>query len=267
MGLSFFRLLISASLLLLQAPLTAADTPIENEFSMEVRDGQRCFTTNSIPDHPAGPFRNGTQVKPNVDTLCVTTDPKRGSTPSRLSGAMGIALNGIQFKPNTSGFFDPDADRGNSRHGDSAWSFDIAGAPNQRGLDENNAHVGKVDAYHYHSLPVSLINEQADQGSTLIGYAADGFEIHYAEDQRRSGYRLKEGKRPTETDSGLYDGTYNEDYVFVGGTGLDQCNMGMLDGKRVYFLTDNYPFVPRCLWGEPSEDFVRERGRRNRHSN
>jgi len=178
---------------------------------------------------------------------------------------MGVALNGIQFQPNTSGFFDPRTARGHGRNGDKNWSFDLAGAPNQRGLDKNNAHVGRLGTYHYHSLPVHLIDERSAKNSTLVGYAADGFEIHYVGNKVHSGYQLKEGLRATKPPSGLYDGTYNEDYRFVSSSHhLDQCNMGKLSGKHVYFLTDRYPFVPRCLWGKPSPDFVRERGGRQR---
>jgi len=258
----------SVLIVLLVSTIACAGAFQDHYVSLTEYDGQRCFTTNSIPDHSAGPFRNGTVVKPKLLKLCVTTNPQRRAQPSKLKGAMGIALNGIQFKPMTSGYFDPNAHRGHGREGDKDWSFDIAGAPNQRGLDSNNAHVGKVGSYHYHSLPMALIKKQASKKSTLIGYAADGFEIHYVGEAVRSGYQLKQGKRPTKINSGNYDGTYNEDYVFFEGeSNLDQCNMGQLNDKLVYFLTHNYPFVSRCLWGEASKDFVRKRGRRNHIGN
>ena len=236
----------------------------DNEVSIEVTGEQRCIITNSLPDHSAGPFRNGTQVKALNLKLCMTTEPVKGNRPKKLAGAMGVALNGIQFKPNTSGFFDPNSARGHGRHGDKNWSFDLAGAPNQSGLDKNNAHVGQLGSYHYHNLPTALVQAQQQQSSSLIGYAADGFEIHYVGDKVSSGYELKQGQRPTNVPSGPYDGTYNEDYVFNASLGLDECNMGQLSGQNVYFLTDTYPFIPRCLWGEPSDDFTRNQGRANR---
>ena len=254
----------SVLIVLLVSLIACAGDTQRNYVSIAEYNSQRCFTTNSIPDHSAGPFRNGTVVKPKLLKLCITMNPQRRAQPSKLKGAMGIALNGIQFKPMTSGYFDPNTRRGHGREGDKDWSFDIAGAPDQRGLDSNNAHVGRVDSYHYHSLPMSLIKKQAKNSSTLIGYAADGFEIHYIGDAARSSYQLKRGKRPTKVNSGNYDGTYNEDYVFVEGKGnLDQCNMGQLNDKLVYFLTHNYPFVSRCLWGKASKDFVRKLGSRN----
>jgi len=245
--------------------LTQAVMADDNHISIDLNGDKRCFETNSIPNHQSGPFRNGTKVKSFDLKLCVTTHPVRRSNPTKLDGSMGVALNGIQFQPNTSGFFDPSTARGHGRNGDKNWSFDLAGAPNQRGLDKNNAHVGRLGTYHYHSLPVHLIDERSAKNSTLVGFAADGFEIHYVGNKVNSGYQLKKGLRTTTPPSGPYDGTYNEDYRFVSSSkNLDQCNMGKLSGKYVYFLTDHYPFVPRCLWGEPSADFVRERGGRQR---
>ena len=239
-----------------------------NKIYIELDGNQRCFTTNSIPDHQFGPFRNGTKVKPIALKLCVTRTPVKQAKPIKLTGSMGIALNGIQFQPNTSGFFDPNTARGHGRNGDRNWSFDLAGAPNQRGLDNNNAHVGRLGSYHYHNLPVHLIAKQTVKNTSLIGYSADGFEIHYVADQVNSAYQLKQGTRPTNSPSGSYDGTYNEDYQFIASANsLDECNMGKLGGKNVYFLTDQYPFIPRCLWGEPSADFLRELSSRNRSGN
>lgn len=251
---------LSVFILLAYSQVSMAD----NQVTIETFADQRCVTTNSLPDHPAGPFRNGTQVKALTQKLCITTHPVKGKWPKKLKGAMGVALNGIQFKPNTSGFFDPNSPRGHGRNGDKNWSFDLAGAPKQRGLDANNAHVGKLGSYHYHNLPTALVKAQQEHQSSLIGYAADGFEIHYVGDNVQSGYELKQGQRPTKIPSGDFDGTYNEDYEFNTALGLDECNMGQLEGKSVYFLTNSYPFIPRCLWGEASDDFVRKSERGNR---
>ena len=59
---------------------------------------------------------------------------------------------------------------------------------------------------------------------------------------------------------GKYDGTYNEDYEFVKDSGnLDECNGGFRNSKYIYYLTDEYPFVPRCLKGNVSKDFNNRR--------
>ena len=221
-----------------------------NQISVTIKGGQRCFAANGIPDHDTGQFPN--RGNPNAIAeqrinLCVTTDPKKGSTPTAIRGTVGIAVNGIQFRPNTAGFWDPNAQRGHSRNGDRNWSLDIHGAPGKLGLDFNNAHVGPGGLYHYHGIAKSLTQVS---GSSRIGYAGDGFEIHYVGHDVTSGYRLKSGTRSSGP-GGRHDGTYNEDYEHVAGPGrLDACNGGMWGGKYVYFVTDSYPFVPRCLGGK-----------------
>ena len=96
--------------------------------------------------------------------------------------------------------------------------------------------------------PVALTLTGTD-GSTFVGWAADGFEIHYAGDNARPSWQLKSGTRPSAP-GGRYDGTYNEDFEYVRGSGnLDQCNGGLVDGQYVYFATDAYPYFPRCLYG------------------
>ena len=86
-------------------------------------------------------------------------------------------------------------------------------------------------------------------GTTLIGWAADGFEIHYVGDEARPSYILRTGMRPTAP-GGAYDGTYNQDFEYVRGIGnLDQCNGAEVGGQYMYFATDAYPYFPRCLYG------------------
>ncbi|MBO37993.1 MAG: YHYH protein [Rhodospirillaceae bacterium] len=232
-----------------------------NQIVVKVDDGQRCFLTNGIPDHPTGDFPN--RGNPNTISeqeihVCVTTSPIKKQSITQIRGTLGIAINGVQFRPNTAGSWDPYSRRGHSRHGDRNWTIDIFGARGRLGLDFNNAHVGRGGLYHYHGVPTSLLKKSA---SSLLGYAGDGFEIHYVKDGKQSGWALKKGNRPSGP-LGMYDGTYNEDYVYEGGEGkLDQCNGGNLRGKYVYFITDTYPFLPRCLYGEVSNDFNRSRHR------
>ena len=40
---------------------------------------------------------------------------------------------------------------------------------------------------------------------------------------------------------------------------LDQCNGALLNLKYVYFIIDTYPYVPRCLKGNVSDDFNKSR--------
>ena len=224
--------------------------------------GNRCITANGIPDHPTGKFPNRgnpNSIAEQKLNVCLTLKPKKGLVPKPIKGVIGVAINGVPFRPNTAGFWDPNHRQGHSRHGDKNWSLEIFGAPGKLGLDFNNAHVGRGGLYHYHRIAPSLMRTS---GSSLVGYAGDGFEIHYLPSEKNSGWQLKKGVRPLGGPPGIYDGSYNEDYEYVGGKKrLDLCNGGELSGNYAYFITDNYPFVPRCLYGEISSDFNKNRHR------
>ena len=230
-----------------------------NKFEISLTNDKRCFLSNGIPDHKTGLFPN--KGNPNTISLqqinvCIPRYPKKLSTYTKIDGIIGIALNGIPFRPETAGFWDPKAPKKHSRNGDKNWSVDIFGVRGKLGLDFNNAHVGRAGMYHYHGLPTGLQNKLKE---THIGYAGDGFEIHYLQNKKKSGWSLKDGFRKSGP-LGLHDGTYNEDYYYLGDdTELDECNGGIYNGKYVYFITDNYPRVPRCLYGKVSGDFNKSR--------
>lgn len=250
----FIALVLAASL-----GITGVSYAAQNQFMMTETGDQRCFLSNGIPDHATGQFPNNgnpNEIRKQQVDVCVPLAPQKASQIMPIRGTMGIAMNGVQFRPNTAGYWDPNARNGHSRNGDQDWSLDIHGAPGKLGLDFNNAHVGQGGLYHYHAIAASLTDTS---GSTLVGYAGDGYEIHYVGAAAMSGWQLKEGTRPSGP-GGAYDGTYNEDYAFVGGDArLDQCNGGILGQDYVYFITDSYPFVPRCLTGEVSGDFNHSR--------
>ena len=103
-------------------------------------------------------------------------------------------------------------------------------------------------------MPDKLININ---GKTLMGYAADGHEIHYVGKEAKTSWILKKGKRSSQP-FGIYYGSYLHDYEFKEETGnLDECNGGIVNNKFVYFATDTFPFYPRCLWGNVSKYFTR----------
>lgn len=244
----------------------------QNRIEIKIVDENRCFSANGLPNHPTGTFPNrgnpNAIAEQNVQ-VCVPLFPSRAETMTKIRGTMGIAVNGVQFRPNTAGFYDPNGRRGHSRNGDRNWSVDIHGAPGKLGLDFNNAHVGRGGLYHYHGIAEHLLDSS---GSTLIGYAGDGYEIHYVGEAVESGWELKTGNRPSGP-GGEYNGQYNEDFIYVGGydangqSRLDECNGGDFNGRYVYFVTDSYPYVSRCLTGAVSPDFNksnhRAEGRRN----
>jgi hypothetical protein len=234
----------------------------DNKVSISVKSGKRCVVSNGLPNHNTGKFPNGgnphTISKQNVN-LCVTTSPQKGNQARKVRGSIGVGINGVQFRPGTADYYDSSSRRGHSRDRSSGWNLDGLGAKKKLGMDGNNAHVDERGLYHYHGVANALV--KSGKG-TLIGWAADGFEIHYLGSNRRSGYQLKKGTRPTAP-RGKYDGTYVEDWKYVGSANtLDQCNGGRLNGQFVYFATETFPFLPHCLWGNVSKDFEHGRGQR-----
>lgn len=240
----------------------------DNDVHIDVQGGKRCIVSNGLPDHSTGTFPNSgnphTMREQNVK-LCVSANPKKGSKAKFVNGSVGVGVNGVQIRPGTADYYDPSSRRGFSRDRSSGWNLEGLGARDQLGMDRNNAHVDERGLYHYHGVPKALVRSA---GSSLIGYAADGFEIHYVGSKQTPSYKLKSGTRPSGP-GGTYDGTYVEDWEFVSGSGsLDMCNGGMLNGQFVYFATDAYPFYPRCLWGDVSRDFMQGAGgqRPRRHN-
>lgn len=236
-----------------------AALPVEahqNAVKILEQGNQRCIVSNGLPDHAIGTFpRRGNphRVYAQAVRLCVPSARLKGQEARRVRGSIGVALNGVQIRPGTADWYDARSRRGFSRNPASGWNLEGMGARQQLGMDRNNAHVDERGLYHYHGISKALVRQ--GQGS-LIGYAADGFEIHYLANKATSSYCLKQGVRPSAP-GGRYDGTYNQDWTYVAGSGsLDQCNGGYLNGAFVYFATDHYPFFPCCLCGTVSRDFV-----------
>lgn len=213
-----------------------------------VKNDLRCITSDGLPDHTTGRFptrRNPNTIQRQTIRFCVDATPEYSGKAQQVQ-ATGVATNGIIIRPGTADWYDASAPRGHSRNSASGWRLDAMGAPNRLGLDDNNAHVDHRGLYHYHGIAQPL----ADDPGTLIGWAADGFEIHYAGDQVQSSYRLKSGTRPTAP-GGAFDGTYVQDWAYVKGAGdLDECNGAMVNGTYTYFATDGFPFFPHCLKGK-----------------
>jgi hypothetical protein len=227
-----------------------------NKVSITNKGNQRCIASNGLPNHSTGQFPNRgnpNSISTQKVSLCFSSNPKKGKRVRFVRGSVGVALNGVQFRPGTADYYDPSSPRGFSRDRRSGWNLEGLGARDKLGMDRNDAHVDHRGLYHYHG--VASVLAQSAKG-TLIGYAADGFAIHYVGNQKKSSYRLKPGNRKSGP-GGKHDGTYNEDWQYVAGSGsLDQCNGGLLNGKFVYFATKSYPFFPRCMWGAVSSDFT-----------
>ncbi len=235
----------------------AADAARAQSPSVEItiEGDRRCITSNAVPNHDIGTFPNrGNPHSFRSQQLryCVDATPSRNGRPNRSAQTVGIGLNGIPFRPGTADWYDASSPRGHSRDRSSGWNLEGMGSADTLGMDHHNAHVDERGLYHYHGVPVGLL---AVSSSSHIGYAADGFEIHYVGAEARPSYVLRSGTRPTAP-GGRHDGTYVEDWEYRAGAGnLDECNGGIVDGTYVYFATDTYPFYPRCHWGDIGRDF------------
>ncbi len=248
----------------------AADVPPpgESKVTIEMRQGYRYIEANGLPDHDTGRFPgpgNPNAIEAQDYHLRVPITPKLNDKPIVYERQpFGVAINGVLFDPFTAGFWNDDPESG--------WRE--AADPNRRnlGLDANHAHVQPNGSYHYHGVPVPLVTDKTRM--TLVGWAADGFPIYgpygYKDPDSTEGeivmlkpsYQLKSGDRPEDAPSGEYDGTYDEDFEYIEGSGdLDECNgrTGPTPefpfGTYYYVASNDYPFVPRLFRGEPDSSF------------
>ncbi|MBP0483814.1 YHYH protein [Sagittula salina] len=237
--------LISTTLAII---LGAAPLAAQNGVTITTRGGQTCISSNGLPDHATGKFPNRGNphaIRQQNTRVCVPSNPKKGSSPQPVQ-TPGIATNGVIIRPDTADYYDAASPRRHSRDPASGWLLEAMGARDALGLDNQNAHVDERGLYHYHGMPPALTGVS---DTSLIGYAADGFPIHYIGSKARPAWMLKQGSRRTAP-GGRHDGTYVEDYEHIRGAGnLDECNGATVNGHYLYFATDGFPFFPRCLYG------------------
>ena len=246
-----------------------------------VSGNNRIFETNHIPDHLVGKFPNQfnpNKISPIQETLTMSLYPQKQSVKTNLQGsngpayAFGIALNGIVFDPVAAEPWGKGTSNVN-------WEWNLEASNNQLGLDCNRAHVQPNGEYHYHGKPELYLQNMAIDGKSMVmvGWAADGFPIYYkyayeiASDAKssiiemKSSYKLKSGNRPGDGISApcdTYNGKYVNDYEYDVSIGhLDECNgrEGVTPefqaGTYYYVITDEFPSIPRCLYGSPADDF------------
>ncbi len=247
------------------------------EVSISTRGRTRTITTNGVPNHRVGAFPNRGnphQIAARTRVFSVTTAPTQARRPTELGVRyiMGVAINGVVFDPMAAEFY-----QGNPRSG---WNYDALGGAVPLGVDANHAHVQRDGTYHYHGIPTGLLEQVGWRPTThspLVGWAADGFPIYALTgaptgqvQSMQSSYRLRDGQRPggASGPGGRYDGAFVEDYEYVAGLGdLDACNGAFTvsaefpNGTYAYFLTEGFPYIPRCLTGTPDASFDTGRGR------
>ena len=91
-----------------------------NKVSISKYDGKLCISSNSIPDHEIGKFPNRGNphsIRERYIKLCIPNNPEKSEEAKYVKGTIGVALNGIQFRPNTAGSYDPLSKSGHSRTG------------------------------------------------------------------------------------------------------------------------------------------------------
>jgi hypothetical protein len=155
-------------------------------------------------------------------------------------------------------------------------------------MDDHIAHTQKGGLYHYHKLTAQTAAAIAGVDSrclskrmTLVGWAFDGFPVYWKYGQLKkggdvitmqSGWTASENVRRQATKAGgapvpdnfkkYPAGTFVNDYEYTqgkGDTALDECN-----GKECYspdldkitycyFITEKFPYIPRCFRGTPNE--------------
>lgn len=250
--------------------------PAKSEVTILVEGEDRVIKANGIPNHATGQFPNRgnpNRIREQRHTYRVPANPKIAERVTPMHGEFGIAVNGVPFDPGAAEFYD----------GEPGWQYEPLAGAIELGIDMSHAHVQPTGKYHYHGLPTGLIDSievKSGSHSPLIGWAADGFPIYAVYGYRdandasseviklTSSYQLKKGKRPGgNAPSGDYDGTFVRDYEYVKGSGdLDECN-GRFSvtpefpkGTYAYFMTEEWPVVPRNFRGTPSSDFTRGPG-------
>ena len=261
--------------------LIPANHSLPNELRVQfTREGNKLkVEANGIPKHRVGTFpnlHNPNRIEEQSLSLALTLGQGPATKPIPLHNSssfgppnqpFGIANNGVLFDPGTAEFYLGD------RRAD--WNYEALGGAVPLGLDENHGHVQPNGSYHYHGLPKGLLNQlgvQEDSHSPLIGWAMDGHPIYslygYKDPKEpksgvkklRSSYRLISGKRDESSGNprGAHDGAFARDYEYVPGLGdLDECNgrytmtKDFPDGAYAYFLTEDWPVIPRYFKSEP----------------
>ncbi|MDF1860876.1 MAG: YHYH protein [Verrucomicrobiales bacterium] len=255
------------------------DPPAATEVDIREQGNTRAVESNGIPDHRVGRFpnrKNPHEIQEQSYEIEIPLDPSPAEQPTfiheregREFRVFGVTLDGVMLEPGTAETWMGSRESG--------WNYEALGGAVPLGLDANYGHVQPGGNYHYHGLPTGLMKRlgyRSGEHSPLIGWAADGFPIYalygYSDpndsssviEEMKTGYRLKSGQRPggKTGPGGKYDGAFVQDYEFAGGAGaLDECNGRFCvtpeypEGTYAYFLTREWPVVPRAFRGIPEQ--------------
>jgi hypothetical protein len=202
-----------------------------HRYTVTIRDGQRVFATNDLPDHPTGIFpispdddafsydRNPNAIREQDVAFAIPANPEPAAEPTCAPGAIGILATG-------------------------AVLFNALDAPGRDAVahetqDGCQGHPQRGGVYHYHSLTTCLTDRRLPGGhSVLVGYAIDGFGVF---------------------------GRFGEKGQALSSADLDECHGHThavpWDGKtRVmyhYHATWDFPYTAGCLRGTWSRETMR----------
>ena len=234
--------------------------------TVTVSDNMRTIVTNALPNHETGLFPNSG----NPNTISAQSNRYEYPTNPAYKGAAvevhvpGVAVNGVKFEPGT-------AETVTCVTGE---TYRVEGLQDSfnLGMDFNNAHVQPTGEYHYHGLSDLLAEVHDHSGGELVhvGFAADGYLIYISTtDTYKPSYQLTASLRtgsdcqvslggvrgPNKVVGGTApDGTYTSDWEYVLGSGdLDECNGTFIEDRYLYLVTNEFPYISRCLKGEFNE--------------
>ena len=237
-----------------------ANAEYGTETVVTIEGDTRVMVTNALPNHDTGEFPG----VGNPNTISAQNRTYRIPLNPQMSGEAvwvrepGVALNGVKFEPETA-----EVMRCNSGEN---YKIEALQDMVNLGLDHNHAHVQPSGAYHYHGAPTDVVTI-FDKGEDLvhIGFALDGYPIYYSKsDEYKPSYKLIDEEREgtdcsyeipgtsieIDLEGSEADGTYVLDWEYVPGLGdLDECNGITIDGNYMYLVTEDYPYVGRCLKG------------------
>ncbi|MEO1057120.1 MAG: YHYH protein [Actinomycetota bacterium] len=244
-------------------------TLIDDDFgtitTVTVGGDTRVIEANALPNHETGEFPNAGNPNAISEQDASYAYPLEGTwsgEPTEVR-TIGVAINGVKFEPGT-------AETVTCASGE-LYRVEALQDTYDLGLDFNNAHVQPTGEYHYHGVS-DLLVDGAASGEDLVhvGFAADGFLIYASvSDAYASSYQLVDDARTgtdcvasgpaggdtVDIDGTSADGTYTNDWEYVEGSGdLDECNGIEIDGEYAYVITEEYPYVTRCLMGEVAGD-------------
>jgi len=237
------------------------DAEFGTQVTVTVEGTSRTIVTNALPDHETGDFPNSgnpNTIAAQDVTYAFTTEPTYIGD-AVFAQVPGVAVNGVKFEPAT-------AESVTCSSGET-YRVEALQDVYDLGLDFNNAHVQPTGEYHYHGASALLADAYAtDDDLVLVGFAADGFLMYYSKSGAyESGYQLSTAPRSGTdcTGSGALmvdtvivgettpDGTYTSDWVWSSDAGdLDSCNGTEIDGTYAYVVTDDFPYISRCLNGD-----------------